>query len=134
MARHLIIGGARSGKSALARRLADESGLPVSLIATARAGDAEMSDRILRHRDERPSEWRTVEEPLDLASALAWEARRGCCVVIDCLTLWLTNCLLEDGLDQAESAALSSSPLWQRQRASFLSSLAEAEGEVVLVS
>lgn len=130
----MIIGGARSGKSTHALRLAEESHLPVSLIATARAGDAEMSERIRRHREDRPAEWKTVEEPLDLASALDVEARPGRCVVIDCLTLWLTNCLLEDGIEHAEAAATCPAPTCERRVAAFLGSLAKAEGEVLLVS
>lgn len=90
----LILGGARSGKSAHAQRRAAESGLPVVYLATAQAGDAEMAARILRHRAERPRDWRTVEEPLLLAAALTREAHDDRCLVVDCLTLWLSNVLL----------------------------------------
>lgn len=134
MARHLIVGGARSGKSALASRLAGEACLPVCFIATARPVDAEMADRIARHRSERPMSWGTIEEPLHLGRVLQNEAQRGRCIVIDCLTLWLSNCLLQDGADRAANAALAPLPFWERERASFLRCLAEAEGEVLLVS
>lgn len=105
--RILVLGGARSGKSRHAQALAEASGLAVTVIATGRARDAEMAARIARHRAERPAHWRTVEEPLALADALADAARAECCVVVDCLTLWLLN-LLEagEGVFDAERAKL----------------------------
>ena len=86
----LLLGGARSGKSALAARLALESKLPVTVIATATAGDEEMAGRIQRHRGSRPSAWKTVEEPIDLLGAIRASAA-GDFLVVDCLTLWVTN-------------------------------------------
>jgi adenosylcobinamide kinase/adenosylcobinamide-phosphate guanylyltransferase len=97
--RTLILGGARSGKSALAERLARESGNEVVYIATAQAHDAEMAARIAHHRDRRPAHWQCVEEPLALAGALRAYARPDRCVLVDCLTLWLSN-LLGDADDQ----------------------------------
>jgi adenosylcobinamide kinase/adenosylcobinamide-phosphate guanylyltransferase len=94
----LILGGARSGKSRLAERLALESGLPVTYVATAQAGDGEMSARIRQHRERRPAQWGLVEEPLALADALERLAAPERCVLVDCLTLWVTNLLIfEDG-------------------------------------
>jgi adenosylcobinamide kinase/adenosylcobinamide-phosphate guanylyltransferase len=95
MALSLLLGGARSGKSALALRRAQP---PVTFIATAEARDREMAERIARHRAERPSGWTTVEVPLALEDALA-DAPGDACVVIDCLTLWVAN-LLESGHDE----------------------------------
>lgn len=89
--RHLILGGARSGKSRFAETLAAESGLAVTYIATAEAGDQEMAERIERHRGERPTGWTTVEEPTALGRALRAHADSNVCVVVDCLTLWLSN-------------------------------------------
>jgi adenosylcobinamide kinase/adenosylcobinamide-phosphate guanylyltransferase len=97
--RTLILGGARSGKSALAERLARDSGNEVVYIATAQAHDAEMAARIAHHRDRRPAHWQSVEEPLALAGALRAYARPDRCVLVDCLTLWLSN-LLGDADDQ----------------------------------
>lgn len=94
---HLVIGGARSGKSSYAESLARDShagGLRVTYIATCEARDDEMSERIAHHRERRPAEWRTVEEPLLLADALRREAATDTCLLVDCLTLWLTNALL----------------------------------------
>jgi len=91
--RTLILGGARSGKSALAERLADESGQSVVYIATAQAHDAEMAARIAHHRDRRPAHWQSVEEPLALAQTLRAYAGPDRCVLVDCLTLWLSNLL-----------------------------------------
>jgi adenosylcobyric acid synthase len=88
----LLLGGARSGKSALACRLAAESGRSVTLIATATAGDAEMTERIERHRASRPSQWRTVEEPVELGAAVTSSDSKSY-VVVDCLTLWVANLL-----------------------------------------
>jgi adenosylcobyric acid synthase len=88
----LLLGGARSGKSALAVGMAIESGRPVTVIATATAGDEEMAERIQRHRSSRPASWKTVEEPVDLLGAIQW-AGADDFLVIDCLTLWVTNLL-----------------------------------------
>ena len=90
----LVLGGARSGKSAYAQRVVERSGLERVLIATAEAGDAEMAERIARHRADRGADWRLVEEPLDLPGALAYEARPDRAVLVDCLTLWLSNLML----------------------------------------
>ena len=96
-----LLGGARSGKSALAVRLAAESGAPVVFVATTelRGDDEELRVRVDAHRAERPPSWATVEEPLELARALR-EAPAEACVVVDCLTLWTANAL-EAGLDDA---------------------------------
>lgn len=93
--RTLVLGGVRSGKSHLAEALARRCDLPVTYVATARAWDAEMERRIASHRRRRPADWRLVEEPLDLASTLARECRDERCVLVECLTLWLTNRLME---------------------------------------
>jgi adenosylcobinamide kinase/adenosylcobinamide-phosphate guanylyltransferase len=94
VAKTLILGGVRSGKSRLAERLALESGLPITYIATATHGDdAEMAARIAAHQNRRPADWAVVEEPLQLADTLARVCADGRCVLVDCLTLWLANLL-----------------------------------------
>jgi adenosylcobinamide kinase/adenosylcobinamide-phosphate guanylyltransferase len=105
----VLLGGARSGKSRLAQELAAAVGAPVTFLATGQAGDSEMADRIQRHRGERPEEWASVEEPYALESALA-SVDPGRTVILDCLTLWVSNALERDGdpeivLDSARSAA-----------------------------
>ena len=100
MATVLLLGGARSGKSAAAVRLAVDSGAPVTFIATALAGDGEMADRIRRHRESRPASWKTVEAPVDLLGAIR-SAGPGDFLIIDCLTLWVSN-LLGQGAQAAE--------------------------------
>lgn len=93
----LILGGARSGKSRLAEKLADESGLEVAYIATSQPLDGEMNARVAQHRARRPAHWALVEEPVALARVLGEQAAPGRCLLVDCLTLWLTNLLmLED--------------------------------------
>jgi adenosylcobinamide kinase/adenosylcobinamide-phosphate guanylyltransferase len=92
-----LVGGARSGKSALAVALAASWQAPVTVIATGEAGDDEMAERIRLHRAERPKEWTTVEEPLELESALA-AVPAGDAVIVDCLSFWVAN-LLERGDD-----------------------------------
>lgn len=118
----LVLGGARSGKSGHAQRLAENSGLAVSVIATARAGDGEMAARIERHRIERPQHWSTVEEPLALARALRQSAESRRFLVVDCLTLWLLN-LLEAG-----------ETVFRRERADLLEVLPRLPGHVALVA
>lgn len=92
-----VIGGARSGKSAFALQLAESMGGHRIFVATAEALDGEMEERIGRHRKERSSSWETVEEPLDIAGRLSG-ASTGSVVLIDCLTLWVSN-LVSSGLD-----------------------------------
>ncbi len=101
----LILGGACSGKSRRAEALARASGLPVVYLATApMLDDAEWEQRIARHRVSRPGNWRTIEEELALADVLAREAEA--CVLVDCLTLWLSN-LMRAGRDvEAETERL----------------------------
>lgn len=106
----LILGGARSGKSALAERRAQASGKPVIYIATAESRDGEMQNRIAHHRRQRPAHWHTVEEPLRLAAALRAHASPGHLILVDCLTLWLTNLLCHDDpllLEQETQALLA---------------------------
>ncbi len=119
----LILGGARSGKSRLAERLATESGLAVTYIATSQPLDAEMSERIAHHRARRPTDWALVEEPLELASVLREHASAEQCLLVDCLTLWLTNLLMLD--DPARLA---------EERDALLECLAALPGRVLLVS
>lgn len=90
----LVFGGARSGKSRFAEGLLRQSGLDAHYIATAEALDGEMSTRIAHHRASRPAEWTTHEEPLDLPGKLLDVARPGRAVLVDCLTLWLTNLMM----------------------------------------
>lgn len=99
-----VLGGARSGKSAYAQRLAEASCAERLYLATATAGDEEMAARIARHRAGRGSGWTTLEEPLEVARALQAEAREGRVVVVDCLTLWLSNLMLA-GRDPAPALA-----------------------------
>jgi adenosylcobinamide kinase/adenosylcobinamide-phosphate guanylyltransferase len=121
--RELILGGARSGKSALAERLASADGGEVVYIATAQAGDGEMQARIADHRARRPSHWHSVEEPLALAAALQAHAEVGRCVLVDCLTLWLSNLLLH-----AQPQTLA------REREALLTLLPQLPGHLLLVS
>jgi adenosylcobinamide kinase/adenosylcobinamide-phosphate guanylyltransferase len=91
----LILGGARSGKSRLAEALASASGLAVTYIATSAPVDGELDERVQLHRARRPAEWTLVEEPLALARAVREQASAQRCLLVDCLTLWLTNLLLD---------------------------------------
>lgn len=91
-----VLGGARSGKTSVALARAEASGLSPVMVATAQAFDAEMEARIAAHRAERGATWGLVEEPLDLAGVLAREAGEGRILVVDCLTLWLSNVMLAD--------------------------------------
>jgi|SRR5215471_9984222 len=92
----LVLGGARSGKSALAERLAANSGRSVAFIATATASDEEMRERIEQHRAARPSGWQTIEEPLDIALAVRRAAAIADVLLLDCITIWLANWMMRD--------------------------------------
>jgi adenosylcobinamide kinase/adenosylcobinamide-phosphate guanylyltransferase len=100
----VLLGGARSGKSALAVDLARRSGAAVTVIATAEALDAEMAERIAAHRAERPAGWRTVEEPLELRAAIE-DVPPADTLVLDCLSLWVANVLERDSVEREAAAA-----------------------------
>jgi adenosylcobinamide kinase/adenosylcobinamide-phosphate guanylyltransferase len=99
----VLTGGARSGKSRLAVELAQAAGAPVTFVATGWAGDEEMAARIARHREERPPEWSTVEEPRELELALR-AVPSGATAIVDCLSLWVANL---DGPAPAEAAEVA---------------------------
>ena len=124
MTHSLILGGIRSGKSSLAERLVSEQPDPVVYVATATAGDGEMSERIRRHQRRRPVSWGLVEEPVELGSLLNRQATLSPppCVLIDCMSLWVSN-LLHAG-----------DALFVREKESFLTALAGYPGSVVIVS
>jgi adenosylcobinamide kinase / adenosylcobinamide-phosphate guanylyltransferase len=92
----LVLGGARSGKSAFSERLALGTGLERHYIATGQAWDDEMRERIARHRHERGPSWVTHEEPLRLVETLAEIDSPGRIILVDCLTLWVTNLMMDD--------------------------------------
>lgn len=121
--KRFLLGGARSGKSALAQQIAAESHLPVTFIATATASDEEMAGRIRRHQQDRPPHWSLVEEPVALAGALREHAAPAHCVVVDCLTLWWGNLTLLD--DPARVDA---------ERDALLDAVRDVPGEIILVS
>ena len=119
----LILGGARSGKSRLAEKLASESGLAVTYIATSQPLDGEMNERVRHHRERRPAHWGLIEEPVELARVLRDNASADSCLLVDCLTLWMTNLLMLD--DPLQLGA---------ERGALLECLAELPGEIVFVS
>ncbi|MCK9605542.1 MAG: bifunctional adenosylcobinamide kinase/adenosylcobinamide-phosphate guanylyltransferase [Methylomonas sp.] len=123
----LVLGGARSGKSRYAEQQAIHCGLPVLYLATAEAGDAEMRARIAHHQQRRPSEWQTLEEPVELAAAIQTHANPERCLLIDCLTLWLSNVLFDrHGSIQEQQFAT--------RRAALLAALRDCRGRVIMVS
>lgn len=117
----LVLGGARSGKSSFSERLVEASGLDMHYVATGRAWDDEMRERIDHHRERRGEGWTTHEEPLDLVSLLSRIDDEQRVVLVDCLTLWVTNLMMEGRDMAAEFAAL----------AAFLP---EARARLILVS
>jgi adenosylcobinamide kinase / adenosylcobinamide-phosphate guanylyltransferase len=121
--RELILGGVRSGKSRLAERHAADSGLEVVYVATAQARDAEMQQRIAHHRAHRPTHWQVIEAGYNLAQVLQQQASAERCVLVDCLTLWLTQLLCD--LSEAEL---------RREVEALLSVLPTLPGQIILVS
>jgi adenosylcobinamide kinase/adenosylcobinamide-phosphate guanylyltransferase len=132
---HLILGGARSGKSAHAERLASESGLKIIYVATAEARDEEMARRIAHHRARRPVDWGCAEETLHLATKLRELARPDTCLLVDCLTLWLTNLLFAGrAAAQAEAGEAVDCPLFASETAALIETLPTLPGQIILVS
>ena len=107
LATTLVLGGARSGKSAFAEQLVGASGLAKVYLATATAGDDEMRSRIAHHRKRRGDGWVTVEEPIALLDALTREATHGRAVLVDCLTLWLSNLMFAGRDCEVEATRLT---------------------------
>lgn len=133
--RELFIGGARSGKSSLAEKSARESGLRVIYVATAQALDGEMKRRIALHQQRRPAEWGLVEAPIELAAALRQHAAPDVCLLVDCLTLWLSNLLFAGvAASQAEAGQAVDCPLFLGQTQALLDVLPQLPGRVILVS
>ncbi|GAB3094472.1 bifunctional adenosylcobinamide kinase/adenosylcobinamide-phosphate guanylyltransferase [Aestuariicella hydrocarbonica] len=125
--KQLIFGGARSGKSRLAEHLTGLYGDTIAYIATADAQfhDAEMTARVVHHRQQRPPHWHTLEVPCELGASLRAEASNYDAIIVDCLTLWLTNCLMAEERHP---------DFWSQQKQRFLSALDEIRTPVILVS
>ncbi|UGV27571.1 bifunctional adenosylcobinamide kinase/adenosylcobinamide-phosphate guanylyltransferase [Rhodopseudomonas boonkerdii] len=102
----LVLGGARSGKSAFAERLIGEMNLTKVYLATASAGDDEMQARIAQHRKQRGENWITIEEPLALVDTLTRESTIGRVILVDCLTLWLSNVMMAERDPEVEAKRL----------------------------
>lgn len=134
MTRTLVLGGARCGKSAYAEQIAAASGKEVVYIATAQAGDGEMMARIAHHRQQRPAVWTTVEEPIALGDALQRWCAPQRAILVDCLTLWLSNLLFSGPADFPDVGTIMLPPVFHEQRAHFLQALEQASGDIVLVS
>ena len=123
----LVLGGARSGKSSYAEKLASETALPVTYIATAQVYDDEFKARIQHHKNRRPANWALAEEPHHLADALARVAAPNQCVIVDCLTLWLAQWICADCNPPKNSS-------WQSERDAFLKLLPTLTGTIIFVS
>ncbi|MDX1916150.1 MAG: bifunctional adenosylcobinamide kinase/adenosylcobinamide-phosphate guanylyltransferase [Methylophilus sp.] len=127
MSIHLILGGARSGKSAYAEKIASQSELPVTYIATAQVYDNEFRQRVEHHKARRPKHWHLVEAPFNLAQTLESYAKPDECLIVDCLTLWLAQCICPEcappqGVD------------WQLERTQLLEILPKLQSNIILVS
>lgn len=121
--KHLILGGVRSGKSAFAETQIEQSGKPVYYLATSQVWDDEMAQRVELHQQRRPKSWQLVEEPIKLAAALQRLNQSNNAVIVECLSLWMSNllCLEDDGVFAHETQQL-------------LTSVAGFEGDLVIVS
>ena len=119
----LILGGARSGKSRLAEQIAQQLGKTVIYVATAQAGDAEMQARIQHHRQQRPKTWKLCEEPLYLAQQLKVLDHPNAVILVDCLTLWMSNLLMQSADNFAE-----------QQISALLDVLTHLQADIILVS
>ena len=124
---HLILGGARSGKSKYAEQLALATQKEVIYIATGTADDKEMQQRIETHKADRPQHWETIEEPILLADTLERYANTRYCLLVDCLTLWLSNILFNSQGDFQEDVFL-------QQKQALLNELPYMHTDIILVS
>jgi adenosylcobinamide kinase/adenosylcobinamide-phosphate guanylyltransferase len=127
MSKTLVLGGARSGKSAYAEKLAVEADLQVTYIATAQVYDDEFAKRISHHKQRRPPHWRLLEEPFLLTTVLLENASADRCLIVDCLTLWLAQWICDDCKPPQNKT-------WKTERLAFLAALSSLPGEIILVS
>ncbi|MFZ6734440.1 bifunctional adenosylcobinamide kinase/adenosylcobinamide-phosphate guanylyltransferase [Undibacterium sp. Ji42W] len=133
----LIFGGARSGKSAFAEQLASkfsEGKQEVLYLATAKAGDAEMQERIAHHRARRPAHWSTLEQSLELGAFIMAHSRADNIILVDCLTVWLSNLLFSEATDFPEVGRITPPAQFAVQRQALLDALIQAPGQIILVS
>lgn len=133
-ASQLILGGARSGKSRYAEQLALACDLPVKVIVTAHAGDAEMAERIAQHQAQRPAHWQTIEAPLALAATIQAHAAPGQLLLVDCLSLWLSNLLLEGQPGDLQQGPIQLSQQFTQQCAALLDTLDKLCGHIIFIS
>lgn len=124
---HLILGGARSGKSAYAEQLATQSKLAITYVATAQVYDEEFAKRIAHHQARRPADWQLIEAPFNLASVLETLTKENTFFIVDCLTLWLAQCICPD-------CELPETVSWENERAALIKALPNLKGDVILVS
>ncbi|MES2104650.1 MAG: bifunctional adenosylcobinamide kinase/adenosylcobinamide-phosphate guanylyltransferase [Pseudomonadota bacterium] len=137
MTRTLVFGGARSGKSSYAEKLAVQSGKRVVYIATAQAGDAEMQARIALHRQQRPADWITVEQTVELAGAIRQHAAPDTVILVDCLTVWLSNLLFSEQRDYPEVGQINPPDSYAHQLGQLLQilqNMQDIQGDIILVS
>ena len=119
----LVIGGARSGKSSYAEQVAKESGKAVIYVATSEVRDNEMAKRVELHKAQRPAHWHVVEETFALSKVLREQSKEDNCILVDCLTLWLSNCLF--GETDME---------WSEVKSELLDTLEQLPGQVIMVT
>ncbi len=127
MSIHLILGGARSGKSRFAEQRAAALETPVTYIATAQVYDDEFAARVAHHQARRPPYWACLEQPFYLADTLKQQDAADTCLIVDCLTLWLAQCICDDC---EKPAGLT----WQAERDALLAVLPSLNSQVFLVS
>jgi adenosylcobinamide kinase/adenosylcobinamide-phosphate guanylyltransferase len=133
----LIFGGARSGKSAFAEQLASrlsDGKQQVLYLATAKAGDTEMQERIAHHRARRPAHWGTLEQNLELGATIMAHSRADNIILVDCLTVWLSNLLFSEATDFPEIGHITPPPQFAVQRQALLDALVQAPGQIILAS
>ncbi len=123
----LVLGGVRSGKSRYAEQQAADSGKQVIYIATAEARDSEMQARILHHQQARSEHWRTVEEPIQLAKIITNQGKENVCLLVECLTLWLSNVLFNPQGELQQT-------LFEQETQALYKALSTFSGQLILVS
>jgi len=138
MKRMLVFGGARSGKSGFAERMAQhwsESHKQVIYVATAStSSDPEMQLRIAHHKSQRPAYWITIEEKFELGAIIKKYSQPDTVVLIDCLTVWLSNCLFAEVTEFPDIGTITPPPMFMQQRQALQDAVAQAKGDVILVS
>lgn len=131
----LLLGGVRSGKSDYAENIAVRSGLSVTYLATAKDLDAELNERVTHHQNSRPAHWKCIDVPVHLADAIRANSRPDCCLIVDCLFMWIKNLIMEDNKFCTEnSSSIKLGKTFEHEIKQLFDVIPDVQGKLIFIS